>query len=169
MSSAISQQDIEKRLNLGDIHYTPLVLGSQIVRKGQRIAKGVYDFAVQGGAIGTISLYDPVYGKKQALYIPPAAIIVRVLIDVITTPTSGGSATIALTSGVTAADILAATAYGSVTGLVDGKPIHSAATAIKIPATTANPGLSPSIVIATAALTAGKFNAHIEYYLSDAQ
>ena len=165
-------------------------LGSQLIRRSQRIAKGVYDFAVQGGAIGTANLYDPSFapgvsampGQSQAvgvsvqkgvfkpLIIPYNAIIVRALIDVITAVTSGGSATIAVGSGVGSTDLLGATGKASFTAntLIDATPNHTAANSIKVlQPVTGSQGVIPFITIATAALTAGKFNVHIEYYLGD--
>ncbi len=167
MSSYKSPQDIEKSLSLGGVNHRPNQIGAQVVRRSMRVAKGVYDFAVQGGAISTISLYDPALGKSQPLILPPSAIVSRVLIDVITAPTSGGSATIAVGTGVAVNDLKTATAVASFTGLLDGIPVNTAATSIKIASTTTLPGQKPSMTIATAALTAGKFNVHIEYYLSD--
>lgn len=160
-------QNVEFKLNHGDTMNAPTKLGSQIVRRSQRIFKGVYDFAVQGGAIGTINLYDPVFGKKIALVLPASFIINNVTIDVITAPTSGGSATLALTSGQSAGDLLAALAKASFTGLIQGIPVGSASTSIKVPATQAAPGSTVSLVVATAALTAGQFVVHIEGFLSD--
>ena len=166
----------ETRLNRGDWNYAPGKNGSQIVRRSKRVYKGVYNFAVSGGAVGTIALMDPVFaapftgtGGNVPLYLPANFIISNVLIDVITALTSGGSATVALTSGQNAADLLAATGYGSApfTGTIAAGIPVSAATAIKIPSTQAAPGSAVSMVIATAALTAGAFNVHIEGFLSD--
>jgi len=162
-------QSAEFRLNHGDDKYAPMKTGSQIVRRSKRVFKGVFDFAVQGGAIGSVALYDPVYGKAVPLNLPANFIITNVLIDVVTALASGGSATVALTSGQNAADLLAATGFGSAPfsgSIAAGIPV-SAATAIKIPATQAEPGSQVSAVIATAALTAGQFNVHIEGFLSD--
>lgn len=159
----------EKRLNLGDVHYVPIKLGAQITRRSKRVFKGVYDFATQGGAATTINLYDPVFGKAQALNLPANFIITNVLIDVTTALASGGSATVALTSGQGAGDLLSATAYSSAPfsgSIAAGTPV-SAATAIKIPATQAAPGSTVSAVVAVAALTAGQFIVHIEGFLSD--
>ena len=160
-------QNTEFRLNRGDAHFAPMALGSQVVRRSFRVFKGVYDFSVQGGAIGAIALYDPVFGKAVPLNIPANFIIWECLIDVITAPTSGGSATIAFNSGQTTADLLAATAIASITGFVAGIPVGTAASAIKVPSTQAQPGSAVTITVATAALTAGKFNVHLTGFLSD--
>lgn len=175
----ITPQDVEKRLNLsGGTDYAPLMLGSQIVRRSKRVVKGLYDFSVLGGAIGTIKLIDPVQAISSQpkllgvqgvpnLILPPSSIIVRALIDVITAPV-GASATIAIGTGVAANDLKTATAITSYSvGLLDGIPVNTAATSIKVPVAQAAPGVNPSMTIATTALTAGKFNVHIEYYLSD--
>ena len=169
-------QEIEFLLNKGDVRSPKLAMGSQILRRGQRIAKGIWDFSIQGGAIGAIKFYDPVHARGatvtksnwQPLYLPPSAIVVRGLLDVITTPTSSGSATMAFGTGVSATDLKTATGYGSLTaGLYDLTPNHTAANSVKVTATTAQPGVIPIMTVATAALTAGKAVIHIEYYLSD--
>lgn len=165
----IEAQSVEFALNRGDVHYRPHRLGVQVIRRSKRVFKGCYDFAIQGGAIGSIALYDPGYGKAQPLNLPSNFIISNVLIDGITALTSGGSATVALTSGQTAADLLTATAYSSAPfsgSMLAGIPV-SAATAIKVPATQAAPGSAVAMVIAVAALTGGQFNVHIEGFLSD--
>lgn len=154
------------QLNKGDTHYAPVRLGDQIGRRSKRTFKGIFDFAIQGGAISTIPLYDPVFGKGVALNLPASFIITDVCIDVITALTSGGSATVALTSGQGAGDLLTATAYSSspFTGAVS---IIQLSSAIKVPVTQAQPGSQVSAVVAVAALTAGQFAVHIEGYLSD--
>lgn len=178
-TSNITPQDVEKKLNLGDVHSAPLKLGSQIVRRSLRVYKGLYDFSILGGAISTIQLIDPVLtdgsqpkllgtSSPQRLVLPPSFIIARVLIDVITAPTGSG-ASIALGSGIAAAttDIKGATAVGSFTGLLDGIPVNTAATSLKIPVATVLPGLYATMTISGGVLTAGKFNVHYEGYLSD--
>lgn len=162
-------QDLEFRLNRGDIHYRPLNLGSEIVRRTHKQFKGVYDFSVQGGSTSAaINLYDPVFGKNSSLILPAGFIISKVLIDVLTNPVGAG-ATIALSSGKNAADLLAATAIASFTGLIDGIPTTAAATNIKISPTLAAPGSICTLTIATTNLSAGKFNVFITGYFSDAQ
>lgn len=172
-------QQVEKALNLGDLRHAPIKLGGQIVRRSVRVFKGTWDFSLQGGAIGTINLLDAmqVYPLSQptllgsrtfpALYLPPGFIVLNCLIDVITALTGGGSPTIALSTGVNAADLKAATAMATYTGLLAGIPINTAATAVKVPLTTAQPGSIATMTIAANALTAGKFNVHLEGYIGD--
>ena len=116
------------------------------------IAKATYDFSVHGGAVGDIAL---------DLKLPDNAIVYQGLIDVVTDPTSGGAATVALQIEGTA-DLLAATAIASVTGQLDTVPDGTAANVVKL---TAEQTLTA--VVATAALTAGKFHVYLFYFLSD--
>lgn len=134
-------------------------LGTAIQKNREHTQKCVYDFSKQGGAIGAINLLDQ-DGKNCTL--PNKSIIRDVLIDVVTTPTSGGSATIAIGSGAATNDFKAATAVASYTGLVAGVPVGTAATAIKLAA-----DQKPTITVATAALTAGKLNVQIRFQMSE--
>lgn len=104
-----------------------------------------YDFAVNGGAIGTIELPGE---------IPDNAIITKCIVDVHTAPTSGGSATVALGLNTTT-DLLAATAIASVTGVVIAK---DTAAAFKLTA-----DRKVQVTIAVAALTAGKMAIVVEW------
>ncbi len=124
-------------------------------------AVDVYDFAVHGGAVGTITL---------PLEIPDNAIITEAYADVITDPTSDGSATVALGLN-TNADLLAATAIASVTGVVSLLPSYTAA----LDGNAAAGGVEASspvkltadrklkMTIATAALTAGKIAVYVKW------
>lgn len=107
--------------------------------------RDIYDFTVHGGAISTI---------KLPLVVPDNAIITECIVDVITDPTSAGSATIALGLNTTT-DLLAATAIASVTGVVVAK---DQAAAFKL---TAERQLQ--VTIATAALTAGKMAVYLSW------
>ena len=192
MSSYVAPQDLQARLDLGDIHYKPLKLGTWMVRRSFLTFKGVYDFAIQGGAVSTINLIDqdwsskpslglplPVVPTYQPLILPASFVITNVIFDTTTTVTSGGSATLAFSSGVTAADLLAATGKASFvqtagSNLLAGIPVGTAATAVKIPASTSNviqtQTLAASIAtvtIATSAVTAGRINVLISGFLSD--
>ncbi len=129
-----------------------------VLKEQKGVAQGQYSFAVQGGAVGTVNLKD---ADGKDLKLPANAIITNVIIDVLTAPTSGGSATIAV-SAVSAGDLLAATAIGSVTGIVQGIPANSVGTAIKLASEK-----TVTASIAVAALTAGKFNVQVEYIVSE--
>lgn len=121
-----------------------------------KAAVGIYDFAVDGGATGTIALMG-------GTLIPLGATIVSGFVDVVTACTSGGSATIACQVDA-ANDILTAVAVASwTTGRknVLPAPTTGALTASTAVRTTAARDIS--IVIATAALTAGKFKVVLFY------
>lgn len=119
-----------------------------ILNNTETVQKLTYDFSVAGGAIGNIDLLGQ---------LPSKAIVKKVMIDVLVPLTSGGAATLAL-SLVNPGDLMAATAFGSVTGIMNLTP------------TIKNTTLLPAdviLAIAAAALTAGKFNVFVSYVLSD--
>lgn len=104
--------------------------------------RATYDFAVQGGAIGTITL---------APYIPANVIVYGGFFDVVTTFT-GATNTLAIGLNTTT-DLLAATAiatYGTI-GMHAIIPVATAAAAVK---STAQRQIV--LTLATAAVTAGK-------------
>lgn len=111
-----------------------------------RVARARYDFAVDGGAVGDITI-------SSAGLIPAGAYITGGLVEVDTAVTSGGSGTLAI-NVEGAGDIVAAAAVSgapwSTTGRKSIVPAGTGATSVK---TTA----ARSIVatVATAALTAG--------------
>ena len=118
----------------------------------KHVAEFAYDFAKHGGAVGTIEI---------APDLPVNAIVTTGMIHVETAATSGGAATIAFHLN-DAEDILAATAVGSFTlnALLDVVPVGTAATAVRTTALT-----KLSMVIADAALTAGRIVVRLDYYL----
>lgn len=114
-----------------------------------------YDFAVDGGAVGSITLR----GIGSAA-IPSGAIVLDTVIEVLTVPTSGGAATAALQVEAANDVVNAAVISGapwSTTGRKAGIPV-SAATSVK---TTA--ARTPALVVGAAALTAGKVRVSVEY------
>lgn len=133
------------------------MFSTQTVGKGTKgVVKAIYDFSVHGGAIGTINLLP---GDDL---IPDNAIITNVIIDVVTAPTSLGSATVAFGSA-SAGDILGTTAIAALPiGLDDGVPDNTATNAVKLSADT-----NLSIVIGTAALTAGYIVVFAEFVISE--
>jgi len=118
----------------------------------KRVAYCEYDFSVDGGAIGDITL------RGDSL--PEGAVVTGGMVHVKAACTGGASATISL-KVESAADVMAATAMaGMVTNaLIDVEPDGTAANAIR---TTEN-GRQVVATIATAALTAGKFVVALEY------
>lgn len=119
-----------------------------------RVARGEYSFAADGGAVSTIALIG-------AADIPSGATILGGWLEVQTQPTSGGAATMAIQIEG-ANDTVTEAAYGgapwSTTGLKSIIPVFTGATMLR---TTAARDIS--LVIGTAALTAGKFSVLVIY------
>lgn len=116
---------------------------------------GDYDFAVDGGAQGTLVL------RSDDGPIPTGAVVMGGYLDVTTALDSGGSATAALQVEA-ANDTINAAAFGgapwSSTGRKDLIPDATGSTALK---TTAS--RSPSLVIGVADLTDGVFRLVLLY------
>lgn len=120
-------------------------------------AKMTYDFAVDGGAVSTIT-------PTNSPTIPIGAIILGGTIDIITTLV-GATATIALqtSAGMAAGGLKTATAVASwVAGQLALNPVFTAATYVKMTAAG-----RPQLTIATAALTAGKFDVNLVYVMGN--
>lgn len=141
-------------------------LGTKVIRDTVHDLVVQYSFATDGGAISTkTNLRVPSTGGSPGeikATLPKGAVVIGCYIDVITAGTTSASGTMALSTGQTAADLKAATAAASYTGIVACIPTGSAASAIKLTADS-----TPYYAIATGALTAGKWNLHIQYVLSD--
>jgi len=123
-----------------------------------RIARAKYSFAVDGGAISTIT-------PATNATIPDNAIIVGGTINSTTAATSGGSATIAVgtSAGSSTTSLLAATAVASFSA--DAK-LNSAATfAAPVKMTAAG---SITLTVATATLTAGIIEVTVLYFVAAA-
>lgn len=122
-----------------------------------KVLKFQYDFADLGGAQGAITLTDSNDGAMQT---PDNAFIKRVYLEGITSATSGGSATIKVT--VAGVDVIGATAFDN------GEFDAEAATELtgNLPKK-ANAAANCIITVATADLTAGKFNVYVEYVEGD--
>lgn len=116
-----------------------------------KVWQGDYDFAVDGGAVSTITL------RSADGPIPLAARILGGFLDVLTACLSG-TGTMALNSEA-AADLLAATAQAGLT--IGGKSIIPAFTGASSVKMTAD--RNPALVIATAPFTAGKFSLVLFY------
>lgn len=119
-----------------------------------KVARGRYDFAVDGGAVSTIDL-------TSTAQIPANAVILGGFVEVDTAPTSGGAGTVAVQVEA-AGDIVAAAAVSgapwSTTGRKSVIPVFTGATTVK---TTAARKIQA--VVAAAALTAGAFDVVLFY------
>lgn len=118
------------------------------------VAKMTYDFAVDGGAVGTIT-------PATTCVIPSGAIVYQAITNVITACTTGSTTTVAVQLQ-SANDIhTAASVAGapwSTTGLKAATPVGTAATALLLTA-----DRTAKVVIGTADLTAGKFTTYFLY------
>jgi formylmethanofuran dehydrogenase subunit C len=121
-----------------------------------KTAQADYDFAVDGGAVGTINMRTAA-GDSHGAVLPAGSVITGGYIDVETSVASA-TGTVALTAEA-AGDLLGATGQA---GLAAGRrsivPAGTGATAVK---TTVARQLT--MAIATAALTAGKFRLVVFY------
>ena len=123
--------------------------------RGLKEWKGSYDFAVDGGGVGTIAL------RSNDSEMPSGSVIMGGYVDVQTALTSGGAGTGALTAEG-ANDIVTAAAVSGAPWSAAGRksviPVFTGASSVK---TTA--ARIPALVVATAALTAGKFDLILFY------
>ncbi len=118
----------------------------------RKTAVGVYDFAVDGGAVGAITL--------RGDQIPAGAIVVDAYAKVTTPVTSGGAATLAVkvegAADINAADVVSGAPWSS----AGAKRLDFGATTAPILTTVAR---SIVATVAVAALTAGVFVVVVEY------
>jgi len=117
-----------------------------------------YDFAVSGGAVGTIDL--SALANKAGL--PVGAIIKSVHYNVETAMTSGGAATVSIGDAAASARYLALTAYNN--AAFNANAPAAAAIGVPVEVTAANIGQF-SLSIAVAALTAGQVRFFVEYIM----
>ena len=123
-------------------------------------ASGEYDFAVDGGAVGTITLRSA-GGAVIGNSIPNGSVITGGYIEVDTPLTSGGAATVAVTAEGAGDTLAAAAVSGAPWSTTGRKSIVQAFTGATTVKTTAARGMT--MTIATAALTAGKFRVVVFY------
>lgn len=121
-----------------------------------------YSYAVQRGlTTADISLLTDLNNTKSYAVLPNKAIIKNVWLDVLTQPTSAGSATVAI-KAVNAGDFLAATGKSTFSGFIQGIPDDTTTHAIKL--TSAK---TVKATIGVSGLSAGKFDVYIEYVLGN--
>lgn len=118
----------------------------------KKVAVSYYDFAVDGGVVGTLALR----GDK----IPTGALVTSTKIVVDTAVTSGGAATLGL-GWSSAGDVQAAT-------VVSGAPWSSTGPKANVAGVAVGDGTALDAVVAVAALTAGKFEVYTEYLVISA-
>ena len=121
-----------------------------------KVVRGKYRFATQGGAIGDIALLDD---NGDTLKLPDNAVVVRNMLDVHTVPDSAADGSTVALKAESAADLLAATAEASVTGVLAGKLTGDGTGMFK---TTAERTVYATV--AAEALTSGSFDVYIWYF-----
>lgn len=134
-------------------------LGTKFTKENFLLQICTYNFTTQGGAVGAITLQNPI--TLQNCSLPKNAVIVGATIDNLTAVTAGAGATVTVGTGQSTTDIKNLTAASSYTGLLSAVPVFTAATAIKLTA-----DATPAIAVGSAALTAGKFNVLFYYVMS---
>lgn len=129
-----------------------------LLQRNVNVVVGKYSYAVQGGSSAAdINLLTDLTDTHSTISLPSGAIIRRVWFDVVTAP-SGASLAFTIQS---AGDAKAALAAGSWSGQVEGIPLGTTATMIKLTAARV-----PKLTL-TGTGTAGKVNEYIEYVLGD--
>lgn len=149
-------------------------LGTQLQSKKTQVLQAYYDFNRQGGAVGFIDLLDAKDMKKAVL--PAGAIVQNCVIHVLTPLTSGGSSTVAFSTGDVMDDLKPATAKASLAtpdGLVACQVAGgSVSTWRKLPGYTDGYSAgytreyTPTMKVAVSALDGGKLSVFIEYILN---
>lgn len=146
------------KLDAAAVSEAKLTAATSNALNAMRVGKWKYDFAVLGGAQGTIALTG---GE-----LPANAVILGGLLRVLTTLDSLGSATASI-KVESAEDIVADAAFGGAPWSSLGNkaiiPVFTNATYV-----TTTQAETPSIVIATADLTAGVFDLMLLYVVADA-
>ena len=125
-----------------------------------KCGSGLYDFSVDGGAIGTYIIGT----------IPDNATIIRARYEVLTTCTDGDddSATIAISTSKAANEIVTATAISGGSNIWDAGYHDTACSGAAANFTTKTTAVTNvQIVVAVAALTAGKIRVWWEYIVSE--
>lgn len=125
--------------------------------KGLYIAKAIYNFGVDGGAVSTIT-------PALSVELPDNAVIVAGTVNSTTAVTSAGAATVAIgtSAGSSTTALLAATGKASFTldAILNAVPVF--ATPVKLTAKG-----NVTFTIGTAALTAGVIEVTLIYFVAD--
>ena len=121
-----------------------------------RTAKAVYNFAIDGGAISTVT-------PNGTVTLPDNAIIVAATVNSTTAVTSAGAATVSIgtSAGSSTTALFAATAKTSLSldAVLNGVPVF--ATPVKLTAAG-----NVTFTIATSALTAGVIEVTLYYFIA---
>jgi hypothetical protein len=133
-------------------------LVNTIVGVTHKVKKFIYDFAVDGGAIGSLT---------SNLSLPLGAKIKNIAVNTITTVTSGGAATIDLIIDGTALSIIGGPLVITDLPAAGAFDLNVSTAVTEVPTPSVNIGVFAGLidlVIGVAPLTAGKFEIYVEYY-----
>jgi len=121
------------------------------------VARARYNFAVDGGAVSTIT-------PKLGVSLPDNAVIVGGTINSTTACTSGGAATVSVgtSAGSSTTSLLGATAIATLSLDARVNAVPTFATPVKLTA-----GGDVTLTVATAALTAGVIEVVLYYWVAD--
>lgn len=144
---------------------SPIIPGAEIVSakgpgRGEiQVSSFLYDFGTDGGAVSTIPL------RSGDAPLPSGARVIDALIIVETLLTTSAGATVAV-QVESAADVQAAAAVSGAPWSTTGSKRGSALTATTAPVVT-TAARTPSIVVGTGAVTAGKFKLILSWFQYD--
>lgn len=138
---------------------SPLEGIGSVINKTKGLLVAVYDFSVEGGAVGTIYLLDD---EGNPAILPRGAVVTNVVVSTLTTLASGGATNVSI-GVLNTQDLLGVTAKGTLAapGFDAGTPVGTAATWVGPVAD--NGGTQVYMTIYLNALTAGKMKIFIEY------
>lgn len=132
-----------------------------VLREAHTTQVCVYNYATQGGAVGTIALTN--VDLITPCVLPGKAVIVNGLVDVSTTLTSDGSATVALQTAGGSANLKTAAAYGGYATSARLQLIPDWATVADSVKLGSSSSYAVQAVVAASALTAGRFRVFLQY------
>lgn len=131
-----------------------------VINKTKNMARYTYDFSVLSAVAGSVFLVDD---QGNAASLPKGAIVTNVVMNVLTQPLpSTSSVSLGL---LTATDLMAQKAQGSITGFVAGAPVGTAATWVGPVVQQSGWLAAPVATITGSTLTAGKMEFFIEYVI----
>lgn len=151
--------ELRQQLNIMNGTAYKTAMGTQISSK-LGCLKGTYDFAKQGGAVGSFNLLGD---DDEVVSLPAGALVLNAILFAKTACASGGSATMSL-EVESAADLLAATAVASFSSAAKLQGVPDFGTLADSVLTTAVRNLV--FKVAVAALTAGKVECYVFYVLT---
>lgn len=135
-----------------------LLINLTLPKQGYRFG---YDFSVQGGEVGSLALV------QSDGPLPDSFVIQNALVDVVVVPESLGAATLGITSGESAGDLVAPIVIAGAPWSTPGLKVTLVLAQTILTLFKTGAVRHPAIVIGVAPLTAGKINLLIEGWVSN--